>query len=136
MSYWYGIRIHHSLVLLNKMTPCCFLLQFYKKSKSRRVFQYRLEMLCLSFSGSQMPPRPSSVQSDGILHSSINQSAVGQERGKAFESFPARLIQCHKGFPHSPFPDLLLRGVMRTGSQTDASAYRETYLADCVIVSF
>ncbi|XP_027013211.1 AT-rich interactive domain-containing protein 1A isoform X1 [Tachysurus fulvidraco] len=34
----------------------------------------------LSPAGSQMPPRPSSVQSDGILHSSINQSAVGQER--------------------------------------------------------
>ncbi|XP_034157369.2 AT-rich interactive domain-containing protein 1A [Pangasianodon hypophthalmus] len=34
----------------------------------------------LSPAGSQMPPRPSSVQSDGILHSSINQSAVGQDR--------------------------------------------------------
>ncbi|XP_037386852.1 AT-rich interactive domain-containing protein 1A isoform X3 [Pygocentrus nattereri] len=31
--------------------------------------------------GNQMPPRPSSVQSDGILHSSINQSAMGQDRG-------------------------------------------------------
>uniref|UniRef100_A0AAR2JT90 ARID domain-containing protein n=1 Tax=Pygocentrus nattereri TaxID=42514 RepID=A0AAR2JT90_PYGNA len=30
--------------------------------------------------GNQMPPRPSSVQSDGILHSSINQSAMGQDR--------------------------------------------------------
>ncbi|XP_066531562.1 AT-rich interactive domain-containing protein 1A [Hoplias malabaricus] len=30
--------------------------------------------------GNQMPPRPSSVQSDGILHSSINQAAVGQDR--------------------------------------------------------
>ncbi|KAF5893174.1 AT-rich interactive domain-containing protein 1A-like, partial [Clarias magur] len=34
----------------------------------------------LSPAGSQMPPRPSSVQSDGILHSSMNQSAVGQDR--------------------------------------------------------
>ncbi|KAG9332256.1 hypothetical protein JZ751_015465, partial [Albula glossodonta] len=31
--------------------------------------------------GSQMPPRPPSVQSDGILHPSINQSAMGQDRG-------------------------------------------------------
>ncbi|TSO05451.1 AT-rich interactive domain-containing protein 1A [Bagarius yarrelli] len=34
----------------------------------------------LSPAGSQMPSRPSSVQSDGILHSSINQSTVGQDR--------------------------------------------------------
>ncbi|KAI4873030.1 hypothetical protein NFI96_028193 [Prochilodus magdalenae] len=30
--------------------------------------------------GNQMPPRPSSVQSDGILHSSMNQSAMGPDR--------------------------------------------------------
>uniref|UniRef100_A0A4W4EYJ3 ARID domain-containing protein n=1 Tax=Electrophorus electricus TaxID=8005 RepID=A0A4W4EYJ3_ELEEL len=30
--------------------------------------------------GNQIPPRPSSVQSDGILHSSMNQSAMGQDR--------------------------------------------------------
>ncbi|KAJ7991414.1 hypothetical protein DPEC_G00283590 [Dallia pectoralis] len=30
--------------------------------------------------GNQMPPRPPSVQSDGILHSSMNPSAMGQDR--------------------------------------------------------
>uniref|UniRef100_A0A8C2XCA9 AT-rich interaction domain 1A n=1 Tax=Cyclopterus lumpus TaxID=8103 RepID=A0A8C2XCA9_CYCLU len=30
--------------------------------------------------GNQMPPRPPSVQSDTIMHSSMNQSAMGQER--------------------------------------------------------
>uniref|UniRef100_A0A8C9XIP4 AT-rich interaction domain 1A n=1 Tax=Sander lucioperca TaxID=283035 RepID=A0A8C9XIP4_SANLU len=30
--------------------------------------------------GNQMPPRPPSVQSDTILHSSMNQSAMGQDR--------------------------------------------------------
>lgn len=30
--------------------------------------------------GNQMPPRPPSVQSDGIMHSSINQTAMGQDR--------------------------------------------------------
>ncbi|XP_045081994.1 AT-rich interactive domain-containing protein 1A-like [Coregonus clupeaformis] len=30
--------------------------------------------------GNQMPPRPPSVHSDGILHSSMNQSAMGQDR--------------------------------------------------------
>ncbi|XP_028820122.1 AT-rich interactive domain-containing protein 1A isoform X2 [Denticeps clupeoides] len=30
--------------------------------------------------GSQMPPRPPSVQSDGILHSSMNQTPMGQDR--------------------------------------------------------
>uniref|UniRef100_A0A6Q2Y8P6 ARID domain-containing protein n=1 Tax=Esox lucius TaxID=8010 RepID=A0A6Q2Y8P6_ESOLU len=30
--------------------------------------------------GNQMPPRPPSVQSDGILHSSMNPSALGQDR--------------------------------------------------------
>ncbi|KAL4629369.1 AT-rich interactive domain-containing protein 1A-like isoform X1 [Arapaima gigas] len=30
--------------------------------------------------GNQMPPRPPSVQSDGVLHPSINQSTMGQER--------------------------------------------------------
>ncbi|XP_071393571.1 AT-rich interactive domain-containing protein 1A-like [Centroberyx affinis] len=30
--------------------------------------------------GNQMPPRPPSVQSDGIIHSSMNQSAMGQDR--------------------------------------------------------
>uniref|UniRef100_A0A8C9WU24 AT-rich interaction domain 1A n=1 Tax=Scleropages formosus TaxID=113540 RepID=A0A8C9WU24_SCLFO len=30
--------------------------------------------------GNQMPPRPPSVQSDGILHPSMNQSAMGQDR--------------------------------------------------------
>lgn len=34
----------------------------------------------LSPAGNQMPPRPSSVQSDGVLHSSVNQSAMGQDR--------------------------------------------------------
>jgi len=32
--------------------------------------------------GNQMPPRPPSVQSDTIMHSSMNQSAMGQERGE------------------------------------------------------
>uniref|UniRef100_A0A7N8WQU0 AT rich interactive domain 1Ab (SWI-like) n=1 Tax=Mastacembelus armatus TaxID=205130 RepID=A0A7N8WQU0_9TELE len=30
--------------------------------------------------GNQMPPRPSSVQSDSIMHSSMNQSTMGQDR--------------------------------------------------------
>ncbi|CAF92773.1 unnamed protein product, partial [Tetraodon nigroviridis] len=30
--------------------------------------------------GNQMPPRPPSVQSDSIMHSSMNQSAMGQDR--------------------------------------------------------
>uniref|UniRef100_A0A7N6B3T9 ARID domain-containing protein n=1 Tax=Anabas testudineus TaxID=64144 RepID=A0A7N6B3T9_ANATE len=30
--------------------------------------------------GNQMPPRPPSVQSDSIMHSSVNQSAMGQDR--------------------------------------------------------
>ncbi|XP_059899670.1 AT-rich interactive domain-containing protein 1A isoform X5 [Gadus macrocephalus] len=30
--------------------------------------------------GNQMPPRPPSVQSDGIMHSTMNQSAMGPER--------------------------------------------------------
>ncbi|XP_062867688.1 AT-rich interactive domain-containing protein 1A isoform X2 [Trichomycterus rosablanca] len=34
----------------------------------------------VSPAGNQMPPRPSSVQSDGILHASMNQSATGQDR--------------------------------------------------------
>ena len=29
-----------------------------------------------------MPPRPPSVQSDSIMHSSMNQPAMGQDRGK------------------------------------------------------
>ncbi|XP_077446744.1 AT-rich interactive domain-containing protein 1A isoform X2 [Stigmatopora argus] len=32
--------------------------------------------------GNQMPPRPPSVQSDGIMHSSMNPSAMGQDRGE------------------------------------------------------
>uniref|UniRef100_A0A3P9HK24 AT rich interactive domain 1Ab (SWI-like) n=1 Tax=Oryzias latipes TaxID=8090 RepID=A0A3P9HK24_ORYLA len=32
--------------------------------------------------GSQMPPRPPSVQSDSIMHPSMNQSAMGQDRGE------------------------------------------------------
>lgn len=39
--------------------------------------------------GNQMPPRPPSVQSDSIMHSSMNQSAMGQDRGG--ES-PVRLL--------------------------------------------
>uniref|UniRef100_A0A3B3QA81 AT-rich interaction domain 1A n=1 Tax=Paramormyrops kingsleyae TaxID=1676925 RepID=A0A3B3QA81_9TELE len=31
--------------------------------------------------GNQMPPRPPSVQSDGILHPSMSQSTMGQDRG-------------------------------------------------------
>ncbi|XP_052002924.1 AT-rich interactive domain-containing protein 1A-like isoform X1 [Xyrauchen texanus] len=31
--------------------------------------------------GNQMPPRPSSGQSDGILHTSMNQPGMGQDRG-------------------------------------------------------
>ena len=33
-----------------------------------------------------MPPRPPSVQSDGIMHSSMNQSAMGQDRGECTDS--------------------------------------------------
>lgn len=46
-----------------------------------------------------MPPRPSSVQSDGILHSSINQSAVGQDRGKASEKRPYNTDTAPHAFP-------------------------------------
>lgn len=34
--------------------------------------------------GNQMPPRPPSVQSDSIMHSSMNQSAMGQDRGECW----------------------------------------------------
>uniref|UniRef100_A0A673HL10 AT-rich interactive domain-containing protein 1A-like n=1 Tax=Sinocyclocheilus rhinocerous TaxID=307959 RepID=A0A673HL10_9TELE len=33
--------------------------------------------------GNQMPPRPSSGQSDGMMHPSINQPGMGQERGNS-----------------------------------------------------
>lgn len=37
----------------------------------------------LFIAGNQMPPRPSSGQSDGILHPGMNQPGMGQDRGKA-----------------------------------------------------
>lgn len=48
-----------------------------------------------------MPPRPSSVQSDGILHSSINQSAVGQDRGEASEKHPYSTDAVPHAFPQT-----------------------------------
>uniref|UniRef100_A0AAQ5X133 ARID domain-containing protein n=1 Tax=Amphiprion ocellaris TaxID=80972 RepID=A0AAQ5X133_AMPOC len=38
--------------------------------------------------GNQMPPRPPSVQSDSIMHSSMNQSAMGQDRGELYMRNP------------------------------------------------
>lgn len=35
----------------------------------------------LLFLGTQMPPRPSSVQSDGSLHPAMSQSPMAQDRG-------------------------------------------------------
>lgn len=37
---------------------------------------------CRRPAGNQMPPRPPSVQSDSMMHSSMNQSAMGQDRGE------------------------------------------------------
>ncbi|XP_060760958.1 AT-rich interactive domain-containing protein 1A isoform X2 [Neoarius graeffei] len=72
----------------------------------------------LSPAGNQMPPRPSSVQSDGILHSSINQSAVAQDRvymrntqlpaygspqpASALSPRPSSGGQVHAGMAHYP----------------------------------
>lgn len=43
-------------------------------------------------SGVQMPPRPSSVQSDGSLHPAMSQSPMAQDRG-AFKSEPKSIGQ-------------------------------------------
>lgn len=45
-------------------------------------FQVPKLLFCCCCAGNQMPPRPPSVQSDSIMHSSINQSAMGQDRGE------------------------------------------------------
>ncbi|XP_029298531.1 AT-rich interactive domain-containing protein 1A isoform X2 [Cottoperca gobio] len=47
--------------------------------------------------GNQMPPRPPSVQSDTIMHSSMNQSAMGQDR--AYPRQPG-----YTGMPNANYP--------------------------------
>lgn len=41
-----------------------------------------LLVLVLSITGNQMPPRPPSGQSDSIMHPSMNQSSIAQDRGE------------------------------------------------------
>jgi len=50
-----------------------------------------LQFVRFSFVGNQMPPRPSSGQSDGIMHSSMNQPGMGQERGSSVCTSPLTL---------------------------------------------
>ena len=40
-------------------------------------------LLSLSGAGNQMPPRPPSGQSDSIMHPSMNQSSIAQDRGES-----------------------------------------------------
>lgn len=54
--------------------------------------------LCRRPAGNQMPPRPPSVQSDSMMHSSMNQSAMGQDRGEC----PFVLGEGEGGNPSSP----------------------------------
>lgn len=41
-----------------------------------------------------MPPRPSSGQSDGIMHPSMNQPVMGQERGNSLYKFYLTMTGC------------------------------------------
>ncbi|XP_058855514.1 AT-rich interactive domain-containing protein 1A-like isoform X2 [Acipenser ruthenus] len=55
--------------------------------------------------GNQMPPRPPSGQSDGILHPSMNQSAMGQDRG-----YPRQ--PNYTGMPNTSYPGPGMAGTM------------------------
>lgn len=66
----------------------------------------------LFIAGNQMPPRPSSVQSDGILHPGMNQPGMGQDRGKAHY----REAICYAFIPFAYIlPEFIYLFILNTG---------------------